>query len=489
MPFTPIPAGPPVPNSEDPENTFDEQYEASMTWQRDELAPGVNAAVEEINDAAAAVLVAADAVADDAGTVAAAVLAAQAAAASAINAPGTKGTSATSLTLGLGVKNFTMQTGKDLANGQPMAISRTSAPATQMFGPLLSYDAITGAASVDVTSFKGAGTYTDWTIALGVASLPSTPDLVREPRSSNIAFVQDDKGKLIVYTAGGFTQTFGTLNAGWFVEVVNASAADVGITTDGATYKIYPFERRRLEYDGTNMTSTVLNAYYKVFTASDTWVKPPGYARHAVRAWGAGSGGQVYTDGSSQWLRYGGCGGGCVSFSFQSADLTATVSVTIGAGGAYTTTNTMNAGGNTTFGAYATAYGAPSTASASGGLPAPTTLQFLGTGYRSVNDVRNINSSAAEVGLAAEWGGGQGGRGRSLSGNVQTGASGGASIWGGGGGAASGSVTSPGTGGTSQIGGKGGDATTPVGTAPGGGGYGGTGGNGARGECRTWGEI
>lgn len=39
----PITAGPPVPNSNDPEVTFDQQFEASLTWQRDTLAPGANA--------------------------------------------------------------------------------------------------------------------------------------------------------------------------------------------------------------------------------------------------------------------------------------------------------------------------------------------------------------------------------------------------------------------------------------------------------------
>ncbi len=38
----PIPIGPNVPNSNDPEVTFDAQFEASLTWQRDELTPKAN---------------------------------------------------------------------------------------------------------------------------------------------------------------------------------------------------------------------------------------------------------------------------------------------------------------------------------------------------------------------------------------------------------------------------------------------------------------
>lgn len=40
---TPIADGPPVPNSNDPTTTFDAQFEASLEWQKDVLAPGVNA--------------------------------------------------------------------------------------------------------------------------------------------------------------------------------------------------------------------------------------------------------------------------------------------------------------------------------------------------------------------------------------------------------------------------------------------------------------
>lgn len=46
----PIPSGPSVPNSNDPETTFDEQFEASLTWQRDELAPKANALAEATFD-------------------------------------------------------------------------------------------------------------------------------------------------------------------------------------------------------------------------------------------------------------------------------------------------------------------------------------------------------------------------------------------------------------------------------------------------------
>ena len=40
---TPIPPGPPVPNSADEETSFDLQYEAFLAWQKNQLQPGANA--------------------------------------------------------------------------------------------------------------------------------------------------------------------------------------------------------------------------------------------------------------------------------------------------------------------------------------------------------------------------------------------------------------------------------------------------------------
>ncbi|MCA3000313.1 MAG: hypothetical protein ING75_17125 [Rhodocyclaceae bacterium] len=98
---------------------------------------------------------------------------AAASAVTAVNAPGTNGTSSTSLTVATGAQAFTTQTGKAWAVGQPVAISRTSAPATtQMFGTITAYNSGTGAMSIAVSQSKGSGTYTDWTIALTGAPAP-----------------------------------------------------------------------------------------------------------------------------------------------------------------------------------------------------------------------------------------------------------------------------------------------------------------------------
>jgi hypothetical protein len=88
---------------------------------------------------------------------------------SAVNAPGTSGTSTSSLVVAAGTKALVTQPGKAWVVGQPVVISRTSAPtAVQMWGTVSAYDAATGAMAVEVQGggVLGAGAHTDWTIAL-----------------------------------------------------------------------------------------------------------------------------------------------------------------------------------------------------------------------------------------------------------------------------------------------------------------------------------
>ena len=100
---------------------------------------------------------------------------AAASALTALNAPGTSGTSTTSLAIGAGAQNFTTQTGKAWAVGQPAIIARTSAPdTTRMSGFISAYNSGTGAMSVTVDTVLGTGTYSDWTISLGTARAPDS---------------------------------------------------------------------------------------------------------------------------------------------------------------------------------------------------------------------------------------------------------------------------------------------------------------------------
>lgn len=193
---TPIDAGPAVPNANDPEVTFDAMFEASLTWQKDDLQPQANALAENVYDNA--VEAAASAVAADASADAAALseAAAVAAAASAINAPGTQATSTTSLSLSTGTKVFTLaQTGKLFpVGGRAYAASASDPSGRRMVGTVMANNPGTGAFTLDVLSagdVAGSGTYADWIIsnagegsALPAATVP-------------------DAGKVLGVTSGG----------------------------------------------------------------------------------------------------------------------------------------------------------------------------------------------------------------------------------------------------------------------------------------------
>lgn len=93
----------------------------------------------------------------------------------ALNFNSTNSTSSTSLTVGTGTQNLTIETGKSWLPGMPVTIARTSAGTTYMRGVCVSYNSGTGAlvASIDTTS--GSGTYTDWSISFGVQVDPIRP--------------------------------------------------------------------------------------------------------------------------------------------------------------------------------------------------------------------------------------------------------------------------------------------------------------------------
>lgn len=233
--------------------------------------------------------------------------------------------------------------------------------------------------------------------------------------------------------------------------------------------------------------------YYQAFTASGTWNKPAGLDDDAmviVELWGGGGGGG--TSGVSGGG--GGGGGGYCRLEMRAADVPSSVSVTIGPGGAV-----ASAGGSTTFGALATAYGG-----GRGGVPASTTGGGGGGGGGEIasgggtsgqngaqggpigggNGGSGASNAQGAAGSPAGtlWGGGGGGAGG--GGPTSGGGGGGAVYGGGGGGGRQGSGGGAGSGGTSVRGGNGGTGNGGTGTAPAGGG--GENGAGARGEVRVW---
>ena len=339
--------------------------------------------------------------------------------------------------------------------------------------------------TVNANAFVGDGS--------GLTGLGGGSEIVTVTRTSNAILTADNNSNFIDITSGTFTQTFtsaATLGNGWFCYIKNSGTGDITLdpsgseTIDGLTsFKMYPQEVRLIKSNGTNLTSTVLAGFYKVFTAAGTFTKPPGYTSLAGMLWGGGGGGSIAT-GST-----GGGGGACHSFLISSSDFSASCSVVIGAGGAAAGGygGAGAPGGFSSFDGKAYAYGGSGGSSnyggygggisEEGGHPKPSYAPYgasnVGFGGSAQGDSQTFY---------AVYGGGHGGGYNTYA------ISGGPSVYGGGGGGRTGRA-----GGVSRFGGDGGTAGA-AGTIPGGGGGGGYSGgavvgNGARGELRLRGVV
>tara|TARA_R110000868_G_scaffold176233_1_gene413697 strand:- start:713 stop:1882 length:1170 start_codon:yes stop_codon:yes gene_type:complete len=221
---------------------------------------------------------------------------------------------------------------------------------------------------------------------------------------------------------------------------------------------------------------------YQVFTATGTWTKPSGLSANAVvhfHVMGAGSSGCAYFRGSST-LRHvnGGPGGGGFIASVLASSLGATVSVTVGAGGAARTasgsgTSTTGAiGGASSFGSYgpsAVTSGPSSTSNVNPGL-------YYYHGFDGHVGGDSSSESTSQENVGSVYGGGAGG-----SNSSSTVLDPGASEFGGAGGASATGTSAVATAGSAPGGGGGAASSTSTvtsGTV--------TSGAGARGEVRVW---
>ncbi len=315
----------------------------------------------------------------------------------------------------------------------------------------------------------------------------------RSARTSNTILDTADRGNLIDITSGTFTQTItsaATLTSGWFCYIRNGGTGDITIDPNGAetidglsSFVMYPSEVRLIQCDGVGFNSIVLCPFFRTFTSSGTFTKPPGYSKFGVRAWSGGSSGAKSAGAGGA---RGGFGGGCGDFILLASSVGATETVTIGAGGAAVTGAAGgNPGGNTTLGSLLTVYG---------GVNAAIGGSIIGIDTAAAGGVGAIGYEAAASGasvsaMSSVWGG--------AASNSTPSVASGNSIYGG---AAGGSVTGAGSAlaaGTSLFGGSGGAAndglSATAGVAPGGGGgatrTGATSGAGARGEVRIWGMV
>lgn len=426
---------------------------------------------------------------DGVETAFAAVASAVDAAALSVTTAGSNTTSTTSNTIGTGSKTWTVETGKSLVVGMFYRMASTASPTTFAAGTVTAYNSSTGSLTLNVTVTSGSGTITAWTGSLTVAIVGGT--MTRRAITGADTVIAGDNGGLLDITSGTFTLSYtaaATLGSGFWCVIRNSGTGDVthdpasSETIDGLTsFVMYPGEARLVQCNGSALYSVVLSGFYKTFTASGTFTKPPGYQRFAGQLWGGGGGGRKDTGAGA--LRYGGGGGACALFDFPASSFGTTETITIGAGGAaQTSTANGGNGGASSVGSLVNAYG---------GLGGTSSTGVGGSAYVSSNTTHGyLGGSTAASPLAA-----------TVLGGVSCGGSASRTVYGGGGGGTISSddttLYSPTSFGPTTFGGVGGASAVASsgtdGTAPGGGGgatmSGATSGAGARGELRIWGLV
>lgn len=89
------------------------------------------------------------------------------------------GTSATSLTISTGIKNFITQANLNLVPGYPMRAANIASPGNYMDGFVISYNKTTGALQASIDAVSGSGTVANWQIMV----LPAAGDFASKSRN------------------------------------------------------------------------------------------------------------------------------------------------------------------------------------------------------------------------------------------------------------------------------------------------------------------
>jgi len=197
---------------------------------------------------------------------------AAASALTALNAPGTNATSTTSLTVGIGSKTLTIQTGKSIVVGMSVKIAYTTTPTTWMHGDVTSYNSGTGELIVTIGATSGSGTQTAWTVSL---SAPGGAGLGANTFTGQQTFVETmdtiyditDGANFEIDPANGNIQTI-TLGANRTAAATNFAAGQLiylGVN-DGTAYALTWPTVTWVKYGGTATAPTLPTSGY-------LWVK------------------------------------------------------------------------------------------------------------------------------------------------------------------------------------------------------------------------
>jgi hypothetical protein len=211
---------------------------------------------------------------------------AAASAASALSAPGTNGTSATSLTIGAGAKTFTTQTGKAWIAGQGFFLASSASPVNWMTGVLTAYNASTGAATLQVDTIGGAGTFAAWNCGLAAGrSLPMASQAQAEAGTDNASLTSPLTTAQAIaaqaFPVGSLIETAATLGARWLpcTGLNYLNSAYPSLTSLMPAY-INPMTLRlsgnisKIVYGGGVFVAWVYNgSIYNLYTSTDgvTW--------------------------------------------------------------------------------------------------------------------------------------------------------------------------------------------------------------------------
>lgn len=216
----------------------------------------------------------------------------------------------------------------------------------------------TAGTSGQVLTSNGAGVDPTFQAASGALTLVS--------QSTTLAAILS--GQLYRCT-GTFTATFQAASgqtSPWYTRFVNEGSGVITFARTGAdtidgltTYALYPGEVRDFyRASSSAYISVVVAPFTAQFTASGTFVEPPGYTSLLLDGIGAGAGGG-YTRNVHSDEGAGGGGGGRKRVHHQPTAGTS-ITITIGAGGAggiASGPTAATAGGNTTYGSAVTFYG------------------------------------------------------------------------------------------------------------------------------------